>query len=148
MRLVTPTCLLAVLALAACGGDDSMSTDEYRAAAKRICVDAEKASNAVERPQRTTTESIADYLERLLAANERTIDRFAKLDPPEDLQRAHDDVLKVNRDGAKQVRDIVGELEGGGDAAEVLQSSTGPLRDLNRRSNAAAEKLGVPECVQ
>jgi broad specificity phosphatase PhoE len=143
--------LLAVcaLALSACGSDDEpMTAAEYRAAAEKICTDSQKATDAVERPRRATPESIADYLERLRAANQRTTDRFRALEPPEKLQKAHDEVLKVNEEGAEQVRAIIERLENKDDPAEVLQSATGPLRELNARSNAAAEELGVPACVQ
>ena len=135
------------LALAACG-DDGMSTEEYRAEAKKVCVDAEKATEAIEQPTRSTPEAIVDYLERLLDANEKTIARFDELDPPEDLQQPHDAILAANRDGAETVRGVIRKLEGGEDAREVLQSSTSRLRELGERSNQAAERLGVRECVQ
>lgn len=147
-RLTTALAVLATCAgLAACG-DDSLSTEDYRAEAKRVCEDSQKATRAVERPQRATTESIADYLERLLAANERTIDEFGELDPPDELQPAHAEILKVNERAAQKVRDIIAQLEQDEDPAQVLQAATAPLRELNTQANAAAEKLGVPACVQ
>jgi len=147
MRRFAALAAVLALTLAACG-DDGMSASEYRAAAKKVCVDAEKATNAVEQPTRSTPEAIVDYLERLLAANERTTKRFEKLDPPDDLQKPHDDILSANREGAKTVRGVIRQLEGGEDARQVLQSSTSRLRELGERSNDAAKRLGVPECVQ
>jgi len=147
-RTTTLLALLGSLALAACGGDDRLSASEYRAEAKKVCVDAEKATDAIEQPTRSTPEAIVDYLERLLDANEKTIARFDKLDPPEDLQKPHDEILAANRQGADAVRGVIRELESGEDAREVLQSSTSRLRELGQRSNAAAERLGVRECVQ
>jgi hypothetical protein len=144
---VLPLLAVAVTAFAACG-DDGMSTEEYRAEARKICVDAERATDAIEQPTRSTTEAIVDYLGRLADANERTLQRFEKLDPPEDLEQPHGDILDANRDGQAVVRRVIDELEDGGDPRQVLQSSTSRLRDLGRRSNAAAEKLGVRECVQ
>ena len=147
MRRLLPLAAVLALTLAACG-DDGMSASEYRSAAKKVCVDAEKATDAVEQPTRSTPEAIVDYLERLLQANEKTIQRFEKLDPPDDLQQPHDEILAANREGAKTVRGVIRQLESGKDAREVLQSSTSRLRDLGNRSNAAAERLGVRECVQ
>jgi hypothetical protein len=147
MRRLVPFAAVFAVTLAACG-DDGMSAKEYRAAAKKVCVDAEKATDAVEQPTRSTPEAIVDYLERLLDANERTIQRFEKLDPPDDLQKPHDDILDANRDGARTVRGVIRQLESGEDAREVLQSSTSRLRELGERSNEAAERLGVRECVQ
>ena len=147
MRRLAPLAAVLALTLAACG-DEGMSAEEYRAAAKKVCVDAEKATDAVEQPTRSTPEAIVDYLERLLDANERTIARFDKLDPPDELQKPHDDILKANREGAETVRGVIRKLEGGEDAREVLQSSTSRLRELGQRSNDAAERLGVRECGQ
>jgi hypothetical protein len=135
------------LGLAACG-DDGMSTEEYRGEARTICQEAERATDAIDQPTRSTPEAIVDYLTRLADANERTLKRFEKLDPPEDLQSPHDAILKANRDGQAVVRKVIADLEGGGDPREVLQSSTKRLRELGESSNAAAEKLGVRECVQ
>lgn len=147
MRRIAPIAVLLALTLAACG-DDGMSASEYRSAAKKVCVDAEKATEAVKQPTRSTPEAIVDYLERLLAANEKTTQRFEKLDPPEKLQKPHDDILAANREGATTVRAVIKDLKAGKDAREVLQSSTSRLRELGQRSNDAAERLGVPECVQ
>ena len=147
MRRLLPFIVLLTVGLVACG-DDGMSTDEYRAEARKVCVDAEKATEAIEQPTRSTPEAIVDYLERLLAANQRTTERFQKLDPPEDLQKPHDDILRANREGADAVRDVIKQLKDGEDPRKVLQSSTSRLRDLGRESNAAAKKLGVPECEQ
>ena len=147
MRRIVPLVAVLALTLAGCG-DDGMSKAEYRAAAKKVCVDAEKATEKVKQPTRSTPEAIVDYLERLLAANERTTQRFEKLDPPEELDKPHADILAANREGAKTVRQVIRELEQGKDAREVLQSSTARLRELGQRSNDAAERLGVPECVQ
>ena len=147
MRRTALLAALLALTLAACG-DDGMSTSEYRAAAKKVCVEAEKATDAVKQPTRSTPEAIVDYLERLLDANERTTQRFEKLDPPEDLQKPHDDILQANRAGAKTVRSVIDQLEQGEDARQVLEGSTARLRELGERSNDAARRLGVPECVQ
>ena len=134
MRRLAGTVAALALLLAACG-DDGMSASEYRAEAKKVCLDAEKATDAVEQPTRSTPEAIVDYLERLLAANERTTERFEKLDPPDDLQNPHDDLLQANRQGTDAVR-------------PVIEGSTARLRELGQRSNAAAKRLGVPECEQ
>ena len=148
MRRLVPLAALLALALAACGGDEGMSTEEYRAEARKVCLDAEKATDAIEQPTRSTPEAIVDYLQRLLDANEKTIARFDRIDPPDDLHKPHDDILAANRDGAETVRGVIRKLESGEDAREVLQASTSRLRELGRRSNEAAERLGVRECAQ
>src|SRR5687768_193851 len=94
-RTTTLLALLGSLALAACGGDDSLSATEYRAEAKKICQDADRATAAVKEPTRATADAIVDYFERLLKANEESTERFNGLEPPESLEDAHADALKA-----------------------------------------------------
>jgi hypothetical protein len=144
--LLTSLALAALLGLAACG-DDGLSTSEYRAQAKKICTDADKATAGVKEPTRATSEAISDYFKRLLAANDKTTQRFEKLQPPEDLQKAHQDALAANEAGVKEVRRVIDELQGGGDPRQVLTGAQTRLQDLSRRSGDAAKRLGVSECA-
>jgi hypothetical protein len=148
MRAIVLLCLLVALPLAAaCGGDDRLSTDEYREQARRICVDADRATERIEQPTRATAEAIADYFKRLLEANDRTTKRFEALEPPEELEQAHDDALEANAEAIKVVREVIDELERGGDSREVLTRAQSRLQELRRRSGDAADRLGVPECA-
>jgi hypothetical protein len=146
-RLLTLSCVLAATVLAACGGDDRLSAPEYRAQAKTICTDADKATEAIKQPTRATSDAIADYFRRLLAANDRTTKRFEGLEPPEDLEKAHKDALKANADGVGEVRRVIRELDDGGDPRAVLTEAQSRLEALSRRSGDAAKRLKVPECA-
>jgi hypothetical protein len=146
MRRVVPV-LLGTLALAACGGDDRLSTDDYRAQARRICVEAKRTSAAIKQPTRATPAAIEDYFRRVLAANEGATRRFEDLQPPEGLQRAHDDTLKANGAGEAEVRRVVKELQGGGEPRTVLTRAQSRLQRIDRQTGAAAQRLGVPECA-
>jgi uncharacterized sporulation protein YeaH/YhbH (DUF444 family) len=148
-RLITA--LVAAAVLAGCGGggdDEALSTDEYRKQARQICQDAGRETQAIEQPTKATNPAIADYFERLVASNERSTDRFRELEPPEELAKAHEDAVKANEEGAAEVRKVIGELEKGGDAREVLTKAQATLESLNQRADDAAKRLGVPECAQ
>lgn len=145
MRRPLVIVVAAALTLAACGGS-ALSTGEYRRQARAICTDADRASEKVTAPTRATNAAIADYFKRILAVNDRTTRRFEELEPPEDLQDAHEDALAANRAGVDEVRKLVAELEEGGDATAVLQDAPQRLEGLVRRSREAARRLGVPEC--
>jgi hypothetical protein len=136
-----------LLALGACGGDEGLTTQEYRTQARQICQDADRATEAVEEPTRATSQAIVDYFKRLLQANERSTKRFESLDPPEELQDAHQDALQANRDGVREVRRVISELEEGGDPREVLTGAQTRLEGLSREAADAARRLGVPECA-
>ena len=139
--------LLGTLAIAACGGDDQLSAKEYRAQARTICSDADKATAAVKEPTRATPDAIVDYFERLLKANEATTKRFQSLEPPDGLSEAHEDAMKANRDGVAEVKRVISELADGGDPREVLTGAQSRLQRLSRQAASAAERLGVPECA-
>ena len=139
--------LLGCLVLVACGGDDTLSTGEYRTQARQICRDADRATEAVEEPTRATSPAIVDYFQRLLRANERSTRRFEALKPPEDLSDAHADALQANRAGVAEVRRVIRELEGGGDPRKVLTEAQSRLQGLSRDAANAARRLGVPECA-
>ena len=138
--------LLVASALGACGGEDEMSASEYRSEATKICTEAQRATREVKQPTRVTNESIASYFERLVAVNDRTATRFAELDPPEDLQKPHDEALSANREGVQEVRRFVRDLKQGGDARQLLQGVQARLTEQSRRSLAAFKALGVPQC--
>ena len=145
---VVLTALLVAALIAGCGGDDRLSTGEYRTQANRICQDSDRAVDAVEQPTRATAAAIVDYFNRLLRANEQTTKRFEALDPPEQLADAHADALKANRDGMTEVRRVITEIEGGGDPREVLTSTQGRLRRLSAAATDAAKRLGLDECAR
>ena len=145
MRRVILTLTLA-LSFAACGGDDSMSKEDYQAELRKICDESERRTNAVEEPTRATPEAIADYLQRLRDVNAQTIEKVEDLEPPEDLQDAHDRALEANREGREKVDGVISELEEGGDPTQVLTDARKELEESSRAAKKAGEDLGVPEC--
>lgn len=149
MRHLTAFLAAATFAtgLAACGGDDSLSADDYRAEAVKICQQADKATEAVEQPTKATPKAISTYFRSLLTPNEQATKQFGELEPPEELQKAHDEVLAVNREGAKIVRGVITQVDAGQDPASVLQGATSQLESLNARARKAAGQLGVPACA-
>ena len=140
--------LIATLALAfvACGGDDKLSTADYRAQLRKICEDTERQSNAVQEPTRATPEAIVDYLSRLRDVNVRSIRRVEELEPPDELEDAHERALAANREGRAEVDEVIEELEGGGEPAEVLSKARKGLQESSEAAKRAGRDLGVPEC--
>ena len=138
--------LLALAALAGCGGDDQLSTEDYRGELRELCEDANRRTNEVTEPTRPTREAIADYLTRLRDINAETIQRVEDLAPPDELQDAHDRALAANREGREKVDAVIGELEDGGDPTQVLTEARQDLEESSRAAQAAARELGVPEC--
>jgi hypothetical protein len=146
-RLTIVPALVAAVAVGACG-DDGLSAQDYRAEARQICQQADRATQGIQQPTRTTPEAIADYFRRLLQPTQRATERFEALEPPEDLQDAHEDVLRANREGIEEVRRLIAQLERDEDPRQVLTGAQERIRALTRQADAAASRLGVPECGQ
>ena len=145
MRRLALIFVLAV-ALTGCGGDDRLSKDDYRAQLREICLDSESRTEAIDEPTRATPEAIADYLTRLRDVNALTIKEVEELEPPEDLEEAHERALDANRDGRAKVDAVIKELEDGGDPTQVLTEARKDLEESSKTAKKAAGDLGVPEC--
>ena len=145
MRHALLTLTLAA-AFTACGGEDPLTTEEYRAELRKICQETDKKREAVEQPTRATPEAIADYLRRLRDINAASIDRVDELEPPDELKSAHDRALNANREGREKVDAVIEELQGGGNPTKVLQDAQRELRGSSRVAQDAARELGVSEC--
>ena len=136
---------LAATVLAACGGP---SVEEYRAEAGKICRDAAQATQEIEAPTRSTTPAIIDYFERLVAVTERSTERFEALEPPQDLEDAHEQVVEANRSASAEVREVVAALGRGQDAEAVLGSAQTRIEQATAQADAAASRLGVADCTR
>jgi hypothetical protein len=142
-----PLVLVLTLGIVACGGDDRLSTEDYRAELREICEEADRRTADVREPTRATSAAIADYLRRLRDVNANTIENVQDLEPPEDLQDAHDRALEANREGREKVDQVIEDLEDGGDPAEILAGAREDLEDASRRADDAARAVGVQECI-
>ena len=147
-RLILPSLLTLSMSLAACGGGDDkgLTTKEYRAEAKKICQSAQKSTEGIAQPTKATNPAIISYLNELLKVNERTTQQFDKLDPPEKLQKAHDNVLTSNKKSVAEVQRLVDQLESGKKAQTVFKDSQARLQQATQSANEAIKGLGVPEC--
>jgi hypothetical protein len=148
MRRLTLTCALALalVTFAGCGGDDKLSTKDYRAELKKICDESDRRTQAVQEPTRATPEAIADYFGRLRDINVQAIEKVEKLEPPDELADAHERALQANREGREKVDAVIQELEDGGDPTQVLSDARKDLEESSEAAKKAGADLGVPEC--
>ncbi|HEX2088032.1 MAG TPA: hypothetical protein VHF89_20260 [Solirubrobacteraceae bacterium] len=132
--------------LVGCGGEDKLSVEDYRTELRRICADSDRQTEAVKEPTRATPDSIADYLRQLRDINAKTIERVEDLEPPDELEDAHDRALEANREGREKVDAVIDELQGGGDPSQVLSEARQGLEESSNQAKQAARDIGVPEC--
>jgi outer membrane murein-binding lipoprotein Lpp len=149
-KLMLGAALALALVAAGCGGGgagDELTKEEYSSQLNAICTDLNAKNDEIGEPQ-----SLADVGEKgddLLAAFDEAIAEVEDLNPPADLEEAHNEFVDLGH----QTRDLVGQLV---DAAqedppdEAKINELGPKIDpLDAKSNEIAKnELGAPACAE
>jgi hypothetical protein len=151
-RVIAATALAAV-ALAGCGGDDegdsnqALSYDEFSAQANTICEEEGAKIDA-------TTEQLSgdpakdapiwtDLVEQLQAAN----DRFAELDPPEELQADFDRFNAAAQEQLGLAEDAQAAAETGDAQAYKAFIKQAEQSNADQEAQLAGSKLGAAACA-
>jgi hypothetical protein len=138
------TAALAAATLAACGG---MDAEEFRGEARRLCAAEDRAANDAGVSQARSPRQLADALDRARRASRPIQEEFAELEPPDELERAHADYVRLNRDGDRLLERSIRGLRGDQRAAtQAVQELARSAPALTRRSDEIARRLGVPGC--
>jgi hypothetical protein len=148
------TILFGVLAfgLAACGGDDAPSRQDFAEDASKICRDAEQALEDVGQ-NAESPEDIANAVDRVIEESRNAVDELADLERPEgeDGETAERFVSATRREiedeGIPALEDLRDALEkddqaGAQEAAQRLQEVE------TNDSNRAAQELGADACAE
>jgi hypothetical protein len=138
---------VAAASLAACGGDDGLSADEYRQQANAACREGNAAEDRVPEPSDADPRTFADYLQKVVDSQKPAMDKFRELKPPEDLQSLHDDVTKLQDEQIALARGAIEDLRGGKSVQEVFTRIQGEGGRLEQRNNDLARRLGARECL-
>jgi hypothetical protein len=142
MRLVATVVLTVVLGgLAACGGDDGLSEEEYRTRLDDAC--ERYQSEATNLPQVVREEDLTldEARARIEEAGAQFGDEIRELDPPGDLQADHDAIVAATEEEPPPDGDIAGLQERTLDLADLYDAvgATG-CADGQRR---AAEQIAA-----
>lgn len=135
--------LFACLALAACGGDDNGSSDEFLSQANAICADYGAKIAAIPPPVEGLDEwaaIAADMSDQL----EASVNELRLLEPPEDLTDGFADWVGMRAD-------ILATMRGVQDAANIhdepaIESGLATVAEQQTRADALAEELGLADC--
>ena len=142
MRLATATAAVAVLALAACGGDERLTRAEYVRQADAICAKYERRLEALGEPR--ALRDVPAFIERGVPLAKRELAELEELRPPEG------DDPEVERLLA-QVEETIAELERLGEAAAARDRAAAEAAAVRvEEAGAEAAKLarsyGLDEC--
>ena len=139
--------LIAAALLAGCGGgSDRLSAKDYRAQAAQICADTQRETNALGRPKRTSEFKV--FLARGLKVTDRSLQRFAALKPPKDLQDEHKAIVAGERKAQEQLRSLSSKLHGDSRDIAVLRQVQPQLSKIGDETNARYRAAGLTSCAQ
>ena len=144
MKRIWIVVALAVgIAAAGCGGDgggDRLTKEEYqqevRDVGQTLSQSAEGLSGAFSQSDPESLDQVADQIEELQAAMNQAAEELDDMNPPEDAESAHDDLVE----GIRGFSDEVGEVA---DAARE-----GNLQDLQSFSQNFANSDSVQQIEQ
>jgi hypothetical protein len=135
--------LTCAAALAACGGDDRLSADEYREQGNEACKAYEQRLGELSQP--SSLEDVPGYADDAQAELTELIDTLDELQPPDDLEQKHNELVRVGRPSV----DALGDLSAAGESGEQEEVQK-VLRDaarLDQRSDELSRSLGLTACA-
>jgi len=148
------TILFAVLsfAVAACGGDDAPSKEEFAEQANKICNEAEQSlENVGENAE--SPEDIANAVDEVIEQSRTAVDDLAELDRPEGedgeaAQRFVDATRReIEEEGIPVLEDLRDAL--GAEDQQAAQEAAQQLQAIETEdSNKAARELGATACAE
>ena len=101
-----------VMLLAACGGGNGVSKDEYRTELAKISKDAGAAHAEIEQnaPSATTIAQLQTVLRQFAAAEDRIGDEVSRLKVPDDAKAANAELARGEHDDADEIRVLLPKL--------------------------------------
>jgi hypothetical protein len=141
---------VAVLAVAGCGGDDdsnkSLSYSDFGKEADAICSDVNAKTDPIGQKLTGKVENDAPLYGQLIAAVEEGRDKFADLEPPDELKANFDNFLSITDQQIANAKKAEAAAKAGDQAQYVaIVKATQPLQ---QQSNAEASKLGAAVCAE
>ncbi len=135
--------LTCAAALAACGGDDGLSAEEYREQGNAACERYE--ADVRELPQPQSIDDVAPYAGKAQARLAELIDELDELEPPSDLKEQHDQLIRLGRNGVQEIK----KLEAAGESGQQseIEGALQSAGDLDTQSDEVARELGLDACA-
>lgn len=138
--------VICAAVLAACGGGgDSgrLTADEYRSQGNAACQRYEQAVKKLAQP--SSLQDVSAYADDAREELASLVDQLEALDPPQDLQERHDQLVALGR----QSEDALGDLAEAGDSQSKTQmtKALAAAANLDQRSDTLARDLGLNRCA-
>jgi len=134
-----------VLAVAGCGGGDSLSANDLRTGAGSICAAARAQTNRIAAP--SSPAGAAVFLTRGVAVLKSERSQLQTLKPPDDLGPAWSTAMDAFSQRLAAVSAAVRDLARGGDPVAAMKTLQQKLTPIEAREDDAWQQLEVPACV-
>jgi hypothetical protein len=132
--------VLAVIA-AGCGGEDSLSEEDFLAQFDEICLEVSDDIQAIGEP--ATTEELAEQAGEAVDIASQGVEDLSELSPPEDLQDTVDELLEVLEQRVELFEDLQAAAED--DDNDAIESLAEDNAELESEVDGLGEDLGL-EC--
>jgi hypothetical protein len=141
--------LFACFALAACGGDDAPSKEEFANSANNICADLEKA---LESNQPQNVQELVEYTERAENEVDDAIGRLEELEVPSggDGDKAQEFIDTIKKETDEQLRPGLEAVRNAAQAKDekALQEAAQKLQQAETpEADRLAQEIGARGCA-
>ncbi len=132
------------LVLAACGGDDALSRDDYVKQANAVCRDYNQKVAGLPEPQ--SFEDVPAFVDKGKALAGEAVGKLDELEPPEELKADHEAFVKEGREVSATADRIADAAKKKDEAALQRAAEEGERRD--EASDKRAQRMGLTECAK
>jgi hypothetical protein len=145
MLRVAVALLAGALALAAsaCGGEETLSKEEFQEQGNAICAKYDKQIEDISTP--TSVEEVPAYVNKALPIVERQIEDMKELSPPEEDQETFDAMIEEAEKTVQAGRELGEAAEAKDDAA--IEQALNEGNTASDRADEHATELGLTDCV-
>jgi hypothetical protein len=134
-----------MLAVAGCGGGDSLSANDLRIGAGSICAAARAQTNRIAAPSSPAGGAV--FLTRGVAVLKSERSQLKTLKPPDGLEPAWRTAMDAFSQRLGAVSAAVRDLARGGDPVTAMKRLQQKLTPIEAREDDAWQQLEVPACV-
>ena len=133
------------LAVAGCGGGDSLSAKDLRTGATAICAAARAQTNRIPAPASPAGATV--FLTRGVTVLKTERSQLQTLKPPDDLKQTWTTAMGAFSRRLAALSTTARDLAGGDDPVTAMKTLQEKLTPIEAREDDAWQQLAVPACV-
>ena len=142
LGLTSIVALGAAFVLAACGGEDRLSREEFQKQGNAICAKYDKQIDAVATP--SSIEEVSGYVDKVVPLVEKEISEMKALKPPEEDQESFDRMIAKGEETKEAGEELGAAAEKRDEAA--VQRALQKGQAAGNESDRLAGELGLDDC--